>query len=202
MQGQVRFVMHPDDEQAFERELLAEKGLLFIDGPRWPSRTPRAVRSLASVRGDYCILWHRADLAVLRADHMEKIGDWYCKSEYATIQFLRSRHVKNVLTEGRLAVFTTGELSRTAAAAIDARYKRLRRYIQKNYTNKIVCWCNPKLPLLSAGPNRSANPSKPDAQVWVGPAALDWLRQRKTRRIKQFLQSCNERRSSCRWSRA
>lgn len=186
--------MHEDDERAFERELLAEQGLQFVDGPRWPTSSPPTFRSLAALSGHYCILWDPADLAVLQAKHIEEIGDFYCRSEYATIQFLRSKNVAGVMTEGRIAVSTSDDLSPVAAAAIDARYKRLRKYIQKNYENKVVRWCNPTLPLLPAGPKRSANPSEPDAQVWVGPRALDWLRQDESHRIKQFLQSTVEAR--------
>jgi len=190
--SQVLFIMHDDDERAFELELLAEPGLQFVDGPRWPTSTPPTFRSLTALRGSYCILWAPADLEVLEAQYIEQVGDWYCKSESATIQFLRSEHVGGVLTEGRIAVSTADALSPTAAAAIAARYKRLRRYIQKHYRNKVLRWCNPTLPLLPAGPGRSANPGKPDAQLWVGPHALEWLRQDDSHRIKQFLQSITE----------
>jgi hypothetical protein len=186
--------MHDDDERAFELELLAEHRLQFVDGPRWPTSSPPTSRSLASLRTSYCIIWDPVDLAVLQAKYIESVGDWYCRSEAATIQFLRSTRRQGVVTEGRIAVSTSEDLSTAASAAIAARYKRLRRYIQKNYTNKVVRWCNPSLPLLPAGPQRSANPSDPDAQLWVGPRALSWLRQDETHRIKQFLQSIVEAR--------
>ena len=45
---------------------------------------------------------------------------------------------------------------------------------------------------LPQAATQSANPSKPDPQVWVGPHALRWLREGSDRRIKQMRQSIVE----------
>jgi hypothetical protein len=190
MSSQVRFVMHPEDEREFEQLLVGDESIRFIAGPRWKTETPKTSRSLADIDGYYCIVWSTSDIAKLKARYIPSCHDWYCESEHATIQFLRSEIHESVITEGRIAVSTT--LSRDFPAAsvksLEKRYGDLRKYLRKNYSNSIIQWRNPTVPDAPAGPNRSANPSKPDPQVWVGPHALRWLRERPRRRIKQFRQ--------------
>ena len=184
MRSQLRFVMHPDDEREFAAQILSEADVFLIDGPRWKSATPALFRSLDAIAGDYCILWSTQDRASLESRYMAKCDDWYCESEQATIQFLRSQVFGPCLTEGRIAVGTTGA-DESEAAGVERRFKALARFIKKHYSNAVLCWRNPTLPFAPAGPGRSANPGKPDAQVWVGPHALRWLRQEQGRNVKQ-----------------
>ena len=73
------------------------------------------------------------------------------------------------------------------AQGVELHYKALRRFVRKHYINSVVRWCNPGIPFGPAIPGRSANPGEPDAQVWVGPHALQWLRDDvQQRRVKQF----------------
>jgi hypothetical protein len=189
MRSQLRFVMHADDELQFERELLAESHLQFIDGPRWPDASPKTFRTLARV-GHHCLLWSPLDLANLSADEVGP-GAWCCRSGQATIQFLRSEQCDTFLTEGRIAINTeaSAPFEPGGAAALDKRYKRLRTSIKKTYANNLVHWFNPTSVAAPASKERSANPSKADEQVWLGPHALAWLQQDDQRRIKQFRQS-------------
>lgn len=187
MNSQLRFVMHPDDEREFAAQVLADPAVLLIDGPRWKAAEPQTFRTLDAIRGSYCILWSPDDQAALDARYIAGCNDWYCESEYATVQFLRSEvFTGGVLTEGRIAV-STGNASAQAAQGVERRYKALGRFVRKHYTNAVVCWCNPSQPFGPAVPGRSANPGKPDAQVWVGPHALQWLRADAPQRcVKQF----------------
>lgn len=95
---------------------------------------------------------------------------------------------ESVITEGRIAVSTnpSPDFPALSVKSLQKRYGNLRKDIRKKYSNSIIQWRNPAVPFAPAGPNRSANPSKPDPQVWVGPHALRWLRERADRRIKQF----------------
>lgn len=189
MNSQLRFVMHPQDEREFVAQVLADPAVCLIDGPRWKTAAPETFRTLDAIRGSYCILWSPEDRPTLQARYIPSCDDWYCESEGATIQFLRSEaFAGGVLTEGRIAVGTR-DASPDEARGVEKRYKALGRFIRKHYTNAVVCWCNPSLPFGPAVPGRSANPGKPDAQVWVGPHALQWLRaDAQQRRVKQ---SCN-----------
>lgn len=193
MRSQVRFAMHPDDEREFEQLLLSDVSIRFIAGPRWKTETPQTTRSLANI-GGYCIVWSTRDIAKLKEEYIPACDDWYCQSEFATIQFLRSEVHESVLTEGRIAVSTvaSGDFPAASVRSLDQRYEGLRKYFRKNYSNSIIQWRNPTVPYAPAGPNRSANPSKPDPQVWVGPHALLWLRESPDRRIKQIRQSVVE----------
>ncbi|MFM8189210.1 MAG: hypothetical protein ACKN85_12080 [Pirellula sp.] len=188
MDSQVRFAMHPADEREFEQLLVSDESIRFIAGPRWKTEIPKTSRSLADIDNHYCIIWSTSDIAKLKAQYIPSCDDWYCRSEYATIQFLRSEMDGSILTEGRIAVSTISrsEFPATSVQTLEKRYADLRRYLRKNYSNSIVQWRNPTLPYAPAGPNRSANPSKPDPQLWVGPHALRWLRERRDHRIKQF----------------
>jgi hypothetical protein len=179
--------MHPEDEDSLLRELLTDLSVLLIDGPRWKGAKPETTRDLSSI-GSYCIVWSPHDLSELSADFIPTCNDWYCRSEHSTIQFLRSALSGAVLTEGRLAVSTDTGQPR-AASSVERRYRMLRGSIKKTYVNEVVEWRNTKLPIAPAGPSRSANPSKPDSSLWVGPAAMVWLRGDQTCRIKQTVNS-------------
>ncbi len=194
MRSQVRFAMHPDDEREFEHLLVSDESIRFIAGPRWKTQTPKTSRSLADIDNYYCIIWSTSEIAELKAEYIPTCDDWYCRSEHATIQFLRSEWDGSVVTEGRIAVSTTPSRDLPAASvkSLEKRYATLRKYFRSNYSNSVIQWRNPTLPYAPAGPNRSANPSKPDPQVWVGPHALRWLREGSDRRIKQMRQSVVE----------
>jgi hypothetical protein len=193
MRSQVRFVMHPTDERVFESVVVADTEVRFIDGPRWKTQVPESSATLTGI-GHHCIIWSPNDFPQMHAKYIPACNDWHCESEYATIQFLRSGLTGALLTEGRIAIASTPsyDLPETVVARLDQRFKFLRKHIVKTYTNSIVQWRNPTLPYASAVPGRSANPSKPDPQVWIGPHALHWLREQPDRRIKQFHQSVVE----------
>lgn len=194
MRSQVRFVMHPTDEREFETLLVSDESIRFIAGPRWKAETPKSSRSLADVVDGYCIIWSTSDIAKLKAEYMPACDDWYCRSEQATIQFLRSEMDELLITEGRIAVATVESCDFPAQSVrnLEQRYRTLRRYIRRNFSNSVIQWRNPTIPYAPAGANRSANPSKPDPQVWIGPHALCWLRERSDRKVKQFRQSTVE----------
>lgn len=184
MRSQVRFAMHPDDEDSLLRVLLKDPSILLIDGPRWKGPRPEASRSIVSFRY-HCIIWSPEDLPELNAEFIPTCNDWYCRSEHSTIQFLRSSLIGSVLIEGRFAISTDDATARVGPL-IERRYKMLRNIIKKTYLNRVVEWRNPFLPMAPASPTRSANPSDPDASLWVGPAAMAWLSAEPTRCIKQF----------------
>jgi hypothetical protein len=187
MRSQLRFVMHPDDDSALVTELLRDSAVLLVDGPRWKTATPPTTQNVSAVVR-YCIIWSPEDVPELPAEFIPTCNDWYCRAECATIQFLRCEIAGTVITEGRLAI-STGPAHKTTAANVERRYRLLRRTIQKPYLNSVVRWRNPKVPEAPAGPSRSANPSKPDPSLWVGPAAISWLAGDPARCIKQFLAS-------------
>ena len=187
MRGQLRFVMHPHDEAALMAELLRDPAVLLVDGPRWKSPRPPTTRNVSAV-GSYCIIWSPRDLPELAADFIPTCNDWYCRAEYATIQFLRCSIIDRVITDGRFAISTKPE-GNEAAANVEHRYKFLSGIIKKSYLNSVVRWRNADLPEASPGPSRSANPSKPDSSLWVGPAAIAWLASDTARRIKTILTS-------------
>jgi len=136
-----------------------------------------------SAVGRYCIIWSPEDLPVLAADFMPTCNDWYCRAEYATIQFLRSKIAETLITDGRLAI-STGNANEKTAVNVENRYKLLCRIIKKSHRNSVVRWRNPKFPDAPARPGRSANPSDPDRSLWVGPAAMNWMAGDAARRIK------------------
>jgi hypothetical protein len=179
--------MHPNDESALVAELLRDPAVFLVDGSGWKTAAPPATRNLSAV-GHYCIIWSPEDLAELAAEFIPTCNDRYCRAEHATIQFLRSQVSGTVITEGRFAI-STGPAQKTTAANVERRYNLLRRAIQKTYLTAVVRWRNPNLPQTPGGPSRSANPSKPDRSLWVGPAGITWLGADPTRVIKPFLTS-------------
>lgn len=194
MRSQVRFAMHPDDERDLEHLLVRDESIRFIAGPRWKTETPTSFRSLTDIANNYCIIWSTSDIAELKSEYIPTCNDWYCRSEYATIQFLRSEIDEMVITEGRIAVASSSQddFPASSVKSLEKRFSNLQKYLQKNYSNSIIQWRNPAAPYAPAGHDRSANPSKPDPQVWVGPNALRWLRERPDRKIKQMRQSIVE----------
>ena len=182
--------MHPEDELEFEAQILADQSVQLVDGPRWKTKSPEGFRKLSEITGDYCIIWSASDLPHLTARHIKACNDWYCDSEYATIQFLRSQIQESIITEGRIAISTTENQS--SSNGVELRYKSLRKFVKKHFTNSIIQWFNPQLPIAPASSKRSANPSKPDPQVWVGPSSMRWLEADSERRIKQQLNSVVE----------
>jgi hypothetical protein len=178
----IEFVSHPDDEAMLMSELLRDPAVLLVDGPRWKSAAPPTTRNISSV-GYYCIIWSPEDLPKLPAEFIPPCNDWYCRGEYATIQFIRCAITDTVITQGRFAI-ATDRASEKTAANVERRYNLLRRRIKKTYLNSVVRWRNPGIPEALAGPNRSANPSGPDRSLWVGPSAMNWLTADATRRIK------------------
>lgn len=183
MRSQLRFVMHPDDEFTFMETLLRERETVLIDGPRWKSETPPVTRNVSEI-GSHGIIWSPNDLAVLPAKFISSCGDWACRGEHATIQFLRSSIVDSVITEGRLAI-STDPLRHDGAGQVERRYKFLSRSIKRTYENAIVRWRNPHLPHPTSTTKRTANPSNLDRSLWVGPFAHRWLADDSSRRIKQ-----------------
>ena len=192
MNSEVRFAMQSDDEREFEQLLVSDESIRFAAGYRWKSETPTTSRLLADMGDQHCIICSIGDIGKLKAEYYR--GDWCFRSHYATIQFLRSEVDGAVITEGRIAVSTVPSREFTAARlkSVEKRYLNLRKYFRTHYSNSVIQWRNPTVPYAPAGPNRSANPSKPDPQVWVGPHALRWLRERPDRRIKQMRQSIVE----------
>lgn len=190
MRTHVRFAMHPKDEQLFVDEILRDPNVVFIDGPRWENEAPEVCRTIESI-GYYCIIWSPEDMPILAADYIESCNDWYCRSEFATIQFLRSEmHDENILVEGRIAISTShakeNESDISFAEPLGKRYKLLRKLIKKHYSNSIIYWENKNLPRSPRTPKRSPNPSeKPDSSLWIGPNAVQWLNESPARCIKQ-----------------
>ncbi len=186
--SRLRFVMHPDDEDEFGAEILADETVRLIDGPRWQSELPVVTRTLSDVVGSYCTIWSSADLQQLGSRYIESCDDWYCNTEYATIQFLRSEVSESIISEGRIALSTSYALDDFPglnAKQVEIRFRVFRKFIKRRYRNSVVQWCNPTRPMTPAAKDRSANPSKPDVQLWVGPHALRWLQGDDRRRIKQ-----------------
>ena len=184
MRSQLRFVMHHTDEADFISEVLRDCAVVLINGPRWKSSEPETHRSLDPI-GSYCIIWSTKDLARLDSEFIPKCSDWYCRSEEATIQFLRSRSNGSMLAEGRLAINTSSEAA-AVARSVEKRYRSLRSFVKKRYRNGILRWQNPSLDQGSAAGAQSAIPSKADNALWVGPAAFEWLQEAPMmRRVKQ-----------------
>lgn len=85
-------------------------------------------RNISTI-GSYCIIWSPEDLPQLSAK-LTAHGDWYCRDENSTIQFLRCKMTEAVIAEGGLAIST--ELAEAKVAAnVERRYKSLSRAIKK-----------------------------------------------------------------------
>jgi hypothetical protein len=89
-----------------------------------------------------------------------------------------------VIAEGRLAISTSSERN-DAVRAVEKRYRSLRAFMKKRYRNGMLQWRNPNFSLDPVG-GQSANPSKADNALWIGPAAVHWLQEEPTMRtVKQ-----------------
>jgi hypothetical protein len=163
MASELQFVMHPKDESLFAEELLREDELVLIDGPRWPNSVPSLTRKLDEI-GNYCIVWSHSDLAALAADFIPSCNDWYCNTEYATIQFLRSEIRDGALHAGRIAYHHfPSSFDSSAADSISKRFNRLRRYIRRHFYNSALVGRD--------------HPGYVFSSMWVGPYAAEWLQQ-------------------------
>lgn len=188
MRSDVRFVMHPDDEAEFVAKVTSEPDVVFVKGPKWSQPRPQIANDTRSA-GNYLMIWHPSETPELTGTHYRKEETewWYCNNEFSTIQFIRSgfHSEEPFLLEGRIAVCITSKemafYDQPSAASIERRFKSLRRFIKKIYTNKTLIWQN-----LSC-PRSKTNPGKPDPCVWIGPNALQWLNQMpRNRFVKDF----------------
>jgi hypothetical protein len=188
MRSDLRFVMHPSDEEEFAKIVNAEPGTVFVDGPSWSTPRPPISKDLRHA-GHYLIIWNPSETPPLTGKHYKNNGEewWYCKNEFLTIQFLRSgfKYKEPYLFEGRIAVATTDKSKRffheLSASRVESRYKALRKAIKKVYKNNVIIWQS-----LSS-PRSWNNPLKPDRTIWVGPHAMQWLRQNERQR---WVQQC------------
>jgi hypothetical protein len=170
--------MHPKDEAGFLSLITAEPGTVFVDGPSWSSPRPPIVTEVEKAR-NYLIIWNPSETPELKGKHHRKdnVEWWYCENEFLTIQFLRSgfQHGNSFLIGGRIAIQTTKHdrsyFHELSAAAIEKRFRRLRSFIKKTYTNNVIIWQQ------IGRPRCKTNPSKPTANDWVGPYAMEWLRE-------------------------
>lgn len=187
MRSQLRFIMHPDDEISFVSEVLSDESIFLIDGPRWKKSIPSTFRSIKDVQGSYCIIWSSADFGEMRARYSETTSNWYCETEFATIQFLRSETKGTEITTGRIAVATNHReafFTDETAKIVDSRFRRLQRFLKKSYTNSIVRWYNSRARVPLPEPEST----EPDSSLWVGPNAIrwfQWFEEDKERRIRQ-----------------
>jgi hypothetical protein len=188
MRSQVVFVMHPTDETEFARLVTSEPGAVFVDGPIWSTPEPRVTTDIQCC-GDYLMIWSPSQTPKLTGRHYRKHDAewWYCDNECYTIQFLRSgiQFGELFLFEGRIAVTTTDKsgtfFHEPTAHAIEQRFKNMRKSIKRSYTNNVLIWQNISLP------RSKTNPIKPAANVWVGPNAINWLREEpRGRWVQQF----------------
>ena len=187
MKSGLRFVMHPDDEDDFAAFVLSDATVRFIDGPRWKTESANCFRTLKRI-GGYCIIWSPDDLAELTSRYIPTCEDWYCESEYATIQFLRSEIGASEVTVGRIAIGTNhrdSDFSESNAKQVEARYNRLRRFLKKNYSNSVVHWYNSGSHTPLPKPRRPPAYGDPVKNLWVGPKTLRWLRENRNRRVRQ-----------------
>ncbi len=127
MRSEVQFAMDPEDEIEFITEVLSDPSVVLVDGPRWKTKKPPTTRDISKLSDDYCIIWSREDLPQLDAEYIPTCKDWYCRSEFATIQFLRSvMHKDSVLINGRIAICTTDDrkqyIDAQSGKQVDTRY--------------------------------------------------------------------------------
>ena len=196
MRSRHRFIMHPLDESAFAELILSDEDVRIVDGPIWKNERPRAFQSINDIKGTYCIIWSRRDRPTLTARYKPDGNEWYCDSEMATVQFLRSEVRGTTLTEGAIAI-ATNPVSSAEAHGVEKRYRALRHFIKSHYTNSVLRWYDPNAPIAPAAPGRSANPSAPDPQVWVSPSVRPWLAEDPRRTIRQHWSYGNLGRLNC-----
>src|SRR5260370_19404575 len=159
MRSEVVFVMHPSDEAEFVNLVIAEPGTVLVNGPTWSSPRPPIKTDIQSC-GNYAMIWNPSETPALAGRHLRKENAewWYCENEFLTIQFLRSgfQFGEPFLFEGRTALATTdkggGEFHGPSAHAIEERFKRLRKFIKKNYANGVIIWQNTSLPRSKTNP--------------------------------------------------
>ncbi len=176
MRSEVRFIMHPDDEREFAKFVRAESDTVFVNGPKWKTPEPPITTDINDA-GNYLMIWNPTQTPEMKAQHYDnEHGEWwYCKSEYFTIQLLRSgfQYGESFLFEGRIAVCTTDKgqdyFHESSALLVEQRFKSLRKWIRKSYRNKVLIYQNPALP------RSQTNPIKPAADIWIGPCAMNWL---------------------------
>jgi hypothetical protein len=192
MDGECCFVMHPDDEASFIDAVLDEPAVQIVDGHYWKSATPPCTRLCSELNDTECLIWSPDDLPELKA--CQVLERWSCDSLHAAIHFSRSEMHDSVITAGRIAFRTDvhPDFPASSVTQLKKRFNRLRRVIKKTYINSAIQWCNPKLPRRPPSERRSGNPGKPDSRHWIGPNALEWLRDDRTRRVKQFMQLATE----------
>ncbi|KEQ03222.1 hypothetical protein [Pseudorhizobium pelagicum] len=181
MRSTLRFIMHPDDEREFFRQILSEEDVFLIDGPIW--KAPIAEPRSPSEIGTYCIIWSPKDRPSLTAT-LRRNGDWYCDSEMVTIQFLRSEITNNLITQGSIAI-ATNLAAPDEAAGVEKRFRVLTRFIKKKYKNSVVSWYPAEGPRPSAELTHPALDQMLDPLIWVGPFAEQWLREDHERLIRQ-----------------
>ncbi|CAH2402614.1 conserved hypothetical protein [Mesorhizobium escarrei] len=102
--------------------------LSFSSMARGGTQSPRTTRDISAI-GSYCIIWSPEDLPQLSAK-LTAHGDWYCRDENSTIQFLRCKLTETVIAEGSFAI-STEPAEAKAAANVERRYKLLSRAIKK-----------------------------------------------------------------------
>lgn len=189
MRSQVSFVMHSADETEFVRHAAAEPGVVLVDGPNWSTPRPPIVTELCSA-GNYLIIWNPQETPPLKGKRYrnEKKTWWCCENEFRAIQFLRSGFWQDgkFLLEGRIAVATTdldGTFNEEATAhLVERRYGALRKFIRKSYSNGVILW------QVTSAPRSNTNPLKPAKDLWIGPHALQWLRDDpRNRWVPQFV---------------
>jgi hypothetical protein len=188
MRSQFVFVMHPEDETEFAQYIIAESGVVFVDGPSWPVPRPPTMTDIHN-GGNYLMIWNPTETPDLMANHHQKDGKewWYCNNEFLTIQFLRSgfQYDEPYLFEGRIAIATTDKTKvyyhEPTASSIERRFKTLTKLLKKTYTNKVIIYQNVSLP------RSKTNPLRPSTNCWVGPHAMEWLREEPSNRwVQQF----------------
>jgi len=183
--AQIEFALHPEDEAALLEPLFRAPHARLVRGPRWPTPSPPLVQELAAEEHVYLLVWPTTWAPELSAQHIPTTGDWYCNSEFATLQLIRSRLHGSVLTSGRLALsgFPTG-FPEEFQSSLKTLFGKARRTLKRECRNGLVCWHNPTDPRPPVDATRSANPSAPDKRLWLGPHAIAWLQQSQDNVIK------------------
>lgn len=177
MRSQLRFIMHPDDERDFMSHVLSDEQTFLIDERSVDLAGPPLLRSIDAVPGERCgILLKPAGNDPSDARSGDVPGT-------KKIQLLRSRIVGTLITEGSIAIGTDPDDE--DAAGLVRRYRSLSKFIKARYANSVLRWYDPDRPFAPATAGRSANPGKPDPQVWVGPTVRPWLAGDPERRIRQ-----------------